>query len=268
MCTSAVVTLDTPCSEVVWKERTTHSIRQFPRHFPYRASPCAITFKLESTTDCWPCLKASQHLYVCTQHASSWPLSCELVRLSCSLIRNWNIYLLFICDILKNCGRKVCFCQFIQWRSLTPLYKYYINWYLPEILHNVDFATQIFLHFWTNMIVDICALQRCYAACSCNFSPKFRDNLWVQSWPLKMEPIGCPEKSARDCHYTLRNIPEERRSHVLRGGSMKSTLSTVCFKKEHTLRKWMYFCKFQVLTFTILCYICCSTHFWRLDPKI
>jgi len=23
-----------------------------------------------------------------------------------------------------------------------------------------------------------------------------------------MEPIGCPETSVRDCHYSLRNIPE------------------------------------------------------------
>jgi hypothetical protein len=28
----------------------THSIRQFPLHFPSRASPCAITFQLDSTT--------------------------------------------------------------------------------------------------------------------------------------------------------------------------------------------------------------------------
>jgi hypothetical protein len=28
----------------------THSIRQFPLHFPIRASPCAITFQLDSTT--------------------------------------------------------------------------------------------------------------------------------------------------------------------------------------------------------------------------
>ena len=29
---------------------TTHSIRQFPLHFPLRASLCAITFQLDSTT--------------------------------------------------------------------------------------------------------------------------------------------------------------------------------------------------------------------------
>jgi len=46
---SAVVLLDTPCSEVVWRVLATHSIRQFPLHFPSRASPHAITFQLVST---------------------------------------------------------------------------------------------------------------------------------------------------------------------------------------------------------------------------
>jgi len=48
---SAVVMLDTPCSEVVWRVLDTHSIRQFTLHFPSRASQCAITFQLESTTN-------------------------------------------------------------------------------------------------------------------------------------------------------------------------------------------------------------------------
>jgi hypothetical protein len=46
---SAVVMLDTPCSEVVWRVLATHSIRQFPLHFPAPASLCTITFQLEST---------------------------------------------------------------------------------------------------------------------------------------------------------------------------------------------------------------------------
>ena len=50
VCASAVVMLDTPCSEVVWRVLATHSIHQFPLHFPSRASPCAITFQLDSTT--------------------------------------------------------------------------------------------------------------------------------------------------------------------------------------------------------------------------
>jgi len=50
VCASAVVMLDTPCSEVVWRVLATHSIRQFPLHFPSHASPYAIIFQLESTS--------------------------------------------------------------------------------------------------------------------------------------------------------------------------------------------------------------------------
>jgi hypothetical protein len=55
VCASAVVMvvmLDTPCSKVVWRVLATHSIRQFPLHFPSRASPCTITFQLDCTTKC------------------------------------------------------------------------------------------------------------------------------------------------------------------------------------------------------------------------
>jgi hypothetical protein len=37
-----------------------------------------------------------------------------------------------------------------------------------------------------------------------------------------MEPIGCPETSVRNYHYSLSNGPEERNSQLLRGGSLKS----------------------------------------------
>jgi hypothetical protein len=49
VCASAVVMLDTPCSEVVWIILATNSIHQFPLLFPSRAATCAITFQLEST---------------------------------------------------------------------------------------------------------------------------------------------------------------------------------------------------------------------------
>ena len=49
VCASALVMLDTPCSEVVWRILATHSTRQFLLHFPSRASPSAITFQLDST---------------------------------------------------------------------------------------------------------------------------------------------------------------------------------------------------------------------------
>jgi len=49
VCASAVVMLYKPCSKVVWRVQATHCIRQFPLHSPSRASPCAITFQLDST---------------------------------------------------------------------------------------------------------------------------------------------------------------------------------------------------------------------------
>ena len=59
LCASAVVMLDTPCSEVVWRVLATHSIRQFSLHFPSRASPCTITFQLASTAFYVPFLHAA-----------------------------------------------------------------------------------------------------------------------------------------------------------------------------------------------------------------
>ena len=37
-----------------------------------------------------------------------------------------------------------------------------------------------------------------------------------------MGSVSCPEMSVRNYHYSLRNDPEERSSHLLRGGSLKS----------------------------------------------
>ena len=42
--------------------------------------------------------------------------------------------------------------------------------------------------------------------------------------PLKMRPIGCARTSVRNYHYSLRNIPEERCSQLLRDGSLKSRI--------------------------------------------
>jgi hypothetical protein len=70
---------------------------------------------------------------------------------------------------------------------------------------------------------EICVLLRYYAALSGSSVPTFRDNLSApSSLPLKLGPMGCPETSVRNYHSVLRNTPEERRSHVLRVGSLKS----------------------------------------------
>jgi len=49
-CVSCTVWRYTPCSEVVWRVLATHSIRQFPLHFPSRASPNAIIIQNQSTS--------------------------------------------------------------------------------------------------------------------------------------------------------------------------------------------------------------------------
>ena len=46
------------------------------------------------------------------------------------------------------------------------------------------------------------------------------------SWPLNMGPMDCPETSVRNYHYSLRNNPEDRSSHLLRGGNLKSPKRT------------------------------------------
>jgi len=56
----------------------------------------------------------------------------------------------------------------------------------------------------------------------------------LDSWPLKMEPIGCLETSVINYHYSLRNNPEERSSYILRGGSLKSRIFLGTFAKLQT----------------------------------
>ena len=72
-----------------------------------------------------------------------------------------------------------------------------------------------------------CAILGYCAAGSGNSLPTFQDNLSApssnaknprrpqDSWPLKMGPINCPETSLRNCHYSLRNSPEQRSSQEI-----------------------------------------------------
>ena len=58
-----------------------------------------------------------------------------------------------------------------------------------------------------------------------------------------MRPIRCPETSVKDHHSALRNISEERRSHLHRGGCLKS--HHLCVNKSRLLMPstLMYFTK-------------------------
>ena len=70
VCASAVVMLDTPCSEVVGSVLATHSIRQFPLLLPSHASPCAITFQLDSNMLLSETINLKNHWYVLTWYIS------------------------------------------------------------------------------------------------------------------------------------------------------------------------------------------------------
>ena len=83
VCALAVVMLDTPCSEVVWRVLATHCIRQFPIHFTSSAPPPAITFQLGSTA----CLEVK---------IQGWPARLSLrsalkQQMCCSAIRNFTL---------------------------------------------------------------------------------------------------------------------------------------------------------------------------------
>jgi hypothetical protein len=54
-----------------------------------------------------------------------------------------------------------------------------------------------------------------YTVNSGNFLPTLRDNISAPSSWVKMGLIGYPETSVRNCHYLLRNDPEERSSELL-----------------------------------------------------
>jgi len=82
-------------------------------------------------------------------------------------------------------------------------------------------------------LFKICALLGYYAAYNGDLLPTFHKNLPVPSsrvknprrfLPLTMGPISCPETSVTNYHSGLRNRPEEFRSLLLRGGSLKSRL--------------------------------------------
>ena len=72
VCASALVMLDTPCSEVVWRVLATHCIRQFPLHFaPVRhCVPSHFNWTLPPTVTLPKCTwtapyKPSLHVSTC-----------------------------------------------------------------------------------------------------------------------------------------------------------------------------------------------------------
>jgi len=64
------------------------------------------------------------------------------------------------------------------------------------------------------------------------------DNCVIQGYDaasnlhLKMVPIGCPQTSVINYHYSLRNNPEERSYQLLRGGNLKSRIIIIVTYSE------------------------------------
>ena len=75
VCASAVVLLDTPCSEVVWRVLATHCIRHFPLHFPllcvtvcHHISTWLYTWKRRTTKSSCALWEASRMQKSLTNH--------------------------------------------------------------------------------------------------------------------------------------------------------------------------------------------------------
>ena len=73
--------------------------------------------------------------------------------------------------------------------------------------------------------VENCALLGYYTARSGNLLPIFRDNL--SDHVFKGATEGCPETPVINYHFSLRNNPQARSSHLLRGGILKSHIPVV-----------------------------------------
>jgi hypothetical protein len=103
----------------------------------------------------------------------------------------------------------------------TATYSSYGNkcYIIKFIIHHASsYFTGIHVSFMISGLLrdvhDICALLGYYAASSGNPLPTFWGNVSVSSSRDKMGPIRSPETWVNNYHSTLRNIPEERRSHV------------------------------------------------------
>jgi hypothetical protein len=96
------------------------------------------------------------------------------------------------------------------------------------------------LSYWRNWFLyktsftpEICALLGC--------------------WSLNIEPRSCPETSVQNYHCTLRNISEERRSHVHGGGNLKPFIC--CSSEPSTLIAFSSELHLFMYTSTGLCII-------------
>ena len=100
-----VVMLDTPCPKIVWRILATHSICQFPLHFPSHASPCAIIFQLESNRNSFHYLS----------HPNQYHSSCiQLLDGRFAFLQQQKFLLYWNIKLFQNKSKSGCqlvFCQ-------------------------------------------------------------------------------------------------------------------------------------------------------------
>ena len=181
LCASAVVMLETPCSEVVWRVLATHSIRQFPLHFPSRPSPCAITFQLD-----WmvflktrPLVKRNKaefinvpsftSLRMCSTHCT---LFCRILILSLPTSKNFFKFLYY--EITGESAWPVLF---------RPPWCYFLLWQLKVIGTGL---TSI-LDFWyagpSYLVQEVLILYFCLYLVSCTQKMRWRAHSLADTVP-------------------------------------------------------------------------------------
>jgi hypothetical protein len=93
------------------------------------------------------------------------------------------------------------------------------------VTENIDLWSDEMIFMTSTLLLD--NTQRWVVVLYRRFGTTYQSHLqmyyWIY-WPLKMGPIGCPETSVHNCHSTLRNIQQERRSHLHSGGSLISRI--------------------------------------------
>ena len=140
VCASAVVMLDIPCSEVVWRVLATHSI---PFHFASRASPCAITFQLDTPYESLQDVFRKRTFFFCG--ASSLPY---LILLNFNVNRDYHdsqpvCIVLYLVFLWKDKGWFLLILEAVQW---TPRFRNLFLW-LPAEAECSKKLAQVD-HFW------------------------------------------------------------------------------------------------------------------------
>jgi hypothetical protein len=79
----------------------------------------------------------------------------------------------------------------------------------------------------------MCALLGYFTVSSGNSIPIFWDN-------FMMGPTGCPKTSPRNCHYMLRNILRDNRSHLLHGRSLISCMGHESVENRNLVNKLQF----------------------------